>query len=294
MFEKSYSRDDFKDIPRHASRFLVSLENHRGPRSWPRDYKLLAEKLDDENPVTVILFCELLARQHWKYKRYVDMRRVELMSEIDEAVFRHFSTEINQRMADYLEKHSDPDDLHLGTLTREYYPEAKKILRKEYKCRYPRSWKNKWHEKRYLKPRKRLEKKRRYDMPVPLGLGETCSPQQFYFMRKSGAYVRGGHTGSSLRENHSYYGLAFLALSRERQIPSYILVYDRDNVLRFVDRLRTFVLLPDSMGSNCHEDRRTIHRMMKNRPVARAVHSQDCVEVEKIHVHPFTSSSSRS
>ncbi len=111
------------------------------------------------------------------------MRRVELISELDETVYRHFDRELNSRMAQWLRHHRDPKDVHLRRLVREYQPRAAAILRAEYRERYPRAWKRRWAMGAYAKPRRKIECRRRYDLPVSLGLWATGATQQFYFMR---------------------------------------------------------------------------------------------------------------
>ena len=246
------------------------------------DYRKLADILRKTEPFTLLLFTEQLERSHWKYKKYVSMRRIEIVSELDETVFRHFGSELNRKMAEYLESHSDPDDEHLHTLKREYYPEARAILREEYQWKYPRSWKKKWRTKEYAKTRIGVKKKRRFKMPPPLCRGATHAPQQYYFMTRTRTYVQGCDISSGLRENHSYYGLAFAKMSERQPVPAYIFVYDKNNELKFVGKTETFVILPYTLGSNCHESARTVRAVTKKTPRIIAVESKDYAEIEEI------------
>ena len=159
---------------------------------------------------TVVLFAEPLAGEHWRYKKYVAMRRESICSELEELIHREFWGELNKKMADHLRNHEDPDNEHLNKLVMSYYPQAKRILRARYQELHPRSWQQKWQSRAYLKPRTKVEKQRRCDMPDPFCWWNTLHPQQFYFMEQSRTYARGCGSGSGSREAHSYFGLAFL------------------------------------------------------------------------------------
>ena len=278
-------RKTFHPPPPPVAGLLNSLAEYQPVTGWPRDYRALADALADSEPFTIILFVEPLAPEHWRRKSHMVMRRVELVSELDETVFRHFGRELNTRMADWLRDHRDPDDRHLKKLVRSYYPQARRILKAEYRERYPRAWKRRWAEGGYLRPRRKVECRRRYDLPAPLGLWSTGVTQQFYFTRRSKTFARGCGTGSGSREAHSYFGLAFLELTRRGvSIPSHILIYDKHNRLLLADSLRSFALYPALMGSNCSESFETVQNLMPNGLVVTATESDDYSEISKIQV----------
>ena len=103
-------------------------------------------------------------------------------------------------------------------------------------------------------------------------------------MKGSQSYARGCGSGSGSREAHSYFGLAFLERAKHVAIPSYILVYDRDNVLRFVDGLDTFCLMPRDMGMNCEVDYKTVSRLMAPALKVDATRSEDWSEISEIRL----------
>lgn len=270
-----------------VAKLLRSLTEYRPAPTWPRDVRSLADNLADAEPFTVILFSEPLATEHWRRKTHTIMRRVELVSELDETVYRHFDRELNDRMADWLRGHRDPDDVHLRQLVREYHPQAKAILRDEYRERYPRAWKRRWAQRKYLRPRIMEECRRRYDLPEPLGLASTGVPQQFYFLRRSGTYERGCSSGSSTREAHSYFGLACLKLTRRGiSIPSHILVYDRHNQLLLADTLPFFALFPGAIGSNCAESYDTVKALMQTAHAVHVVEKDNTMDIDTIRIDP--------
>ena len=285
MTKLSINRKTFRPPPRPVADLLTSLAEYRPVSGWSRDYRALADTIADSLPFSIILFVEPLAPEHWRRKSHMVMRRVELVSELDETVFRHYNRELNTRMADWLRGHRDPDDTHLKMLVRSYYPPARQILRAEYRECYPRAWKRRWAEGGYLRPRRKVECRRRYDLPAPLGLWGTDVTQQFYFMRRSKTCARGCGTGSGSREVHSYFGLAFLELTRRgASIPSHILIYDKHNRLLLADSLTSFAIYPALMGSNCSESSETVQRLMPAGFVVTAVTSDDYLEIKEVQV----------
>lgn len=276
----AYPRSQFKDTPRALAALLVFLKGFQGAFLGARDYRRLADSISETEPFTIILFTEPLAFEHVRRKEYVKTIRHEIVSELDETVLSKFGDEINRKMSIYLRNHSDPEDVHLNRLMRQYYPRAKKILQ----LRHPIVWGKNWKAGKYSAARIRIERRRRYNLPEPLCWGGTILPQQFYFMKTTGTYARGCSSGSGTREVHSYFGLAFIELSRRLSIPSYVLVYDKDNILRFVTQRDEFVIIPDSMGSNCEVDHKTVSALMAGARKAKAVESPDYTEIKEIRI----------
>jgi len=269
-------RKRFRTPPPVIADMFLALAEYQPVPAWPRDYRALAGKIADDDPFTIILFVEPLAQEHWRRTSHMVMRRAELVSELEETVYRHFERELNSRMAEWLQDHRDPDDAHLRSIVPEYYPKAKQILRGDYQERYPRAWRKRWAERRYLQPRHRVECLRRYDLPPPLGLWRTGSPQQFYFLRRSKTYARGCGASSGSREVHSYFGLAFLELTRcGMSLPCHILVYDKHNRLLLADTRPSFALYPGGMGSNCAESHDTVQNLMRTALSVTAAASDD-------------------
>lgn len=280
--EKStvYPRAKFKGVPRDLTVLLTSLNGFCGASIGERDYRRLVDSIAETDPFTIILFTEPLAFEHCRRKEYVETIKHKIDSELDETVFNNFGEEINEKMIVFLRNHRDPADVHLNRLIRQYYPKAKKILQQ----RHPIVWKKNWMAGKYMAARTGIERRRRYDMPEPLCWGATNLPQQFYFMKTARTYTRGCSSGSGTRAAHSYFGLAFIELSKRISIPSYILVYDRDNALRFVTRWNEFLVIPDSMGSNCDVDHKTVNALMKGVLKVKTVESSDYSEIKEIRI----------
>ena len=264
---------------------LRSLSQYSPAPDWPRDCRALADHVADAEPFAIILFIEPLAPEHGRRASHTLMRRIELDSELDETVYRHFDPDINTRMAEWLRDHRDPEDVLLRGLVRQYYPQARAILRAQYQERYPRAWQRRWAERGYLRPRSKVECRRRYDLPSPLGLWGTGVPQQFYFMRRSRTYVRGCSTSSGSREAHSYFGLAFLELMRRGvSIPCHIIVYDKHNQLLIADTQASFALYAGAMGSNCAEPQDTVQTLMQSARSVSVIEEDDGSGIREIHV----------
>lgn len=273
-------RRAFRNLPKVLREQLDSLGDYTGASIGKRDVQHLANSIADAEPFTIILFGEPLAYEHCRRKQFVETSRHQIASELDQAVFETFGRELNRRMADYLHDHRDPKDVYLNQLIHEYYPQAKKILQE----RHPKVWERDWKAGKYTRPRTVIERRRRYDMPKPLCWAGTSLSQQFYFMREARAFARGCSSGSGSREAHSYFGLAFMELSKRISIPSCVLVYDKHNQLRFVTRLDEFVLTPDCMGHNCDVPHRTIERIMKDTLKAYAIRSADYTEISEVRI----------
>ena len=259
---------------------LASLNDFCGACFGKQNYRSLADSIAETGPFTVILFTEPLAFEHGRRKEYVETIRHKIDSELDETVFREFGDEINEKMCVFLRNHKDPKNVHLNRLMSQYYPKAKRILQ----LRHPIVWKRNWKAGKYTSTRTRIERQRRYDLPEPLCWGATNLPQQFYFMNSTRTYARGCSCGSGTREAHSYFGLAFIHLSRRMSIPSYILVYDRDNILQFVTRRDKFLIIPDSMGSNCEVDHKTVSALTDGTWKVKTVESSDYSEIKEIRI----------
>jgi hypothetical protein len=273
-------RRAFRDLPEVLRKQLGSMGDYTGASVGKRDVHHLANSIAKNEPFTIILFGEPLAHEHCRRKKFVEITRHQIASELDEVVFENFGRELNCRMADYLRDHGDPEDVYLNRLVREYYPRAKRILQKH----HPKVWERDWKAGKYTRPRTVIERQRRYDMPKPLCWAGTSLSQQFYFMRKTHTYARGCSSGSGSREVHSYFGLAFMELSTCISIPSYILVYDKDNLLRYVTQRNEFVLTPDLIGHNCDVPYRTIKQTMKNTLKAHPIRSADYTEISGVRI----------
>ena len=251
----SVPRKNFKKLPEDIKKTLNSLSQYSLGNPFPsnRRHDEIARELMQSRlrPRSIIVFEELLDDAHWNDKRFVKITREKIISEIDEAVFRNFGQELNERMAEYLKKHQDPDDEHLKALIREYYASARQILRYQYKENYPRSWKKKFSSRKITAPRVEVRRERLYKMPQPLCWWDGRNRYQQYFMMPSQkAVCHGGGAGSSQRKTQSLFGLAFSLVDSQKRIPTHILVYNRHNELLFVITVNRFCLVANDVGSN--------------------------------------------
>jgi hypothetical protein len=187
----------------------------------------------------------------------------QVASELDEIVLQHFDREINARMADFLKHDRDSEKRYFAKLLREYYPPAKRILRDQYKELYPRAWKKKFTMEKISKPRKKRRQERIYAIPEPLNYWDSRNSYQQYFVIPEYKVLRQGGGGSSgQRETQSKFGFAFGLFSRFQAIPSHIFVYDKDNVLHYVDTLEKLCLAPTDIGSNYHLDHEEMREIL--------------------------------
>jgi hypothetical protein len=143
IFVSFSRRFQVKRIPEDLKEILNSLSEFHLGNPFPSNHKHddIARELVQcrFGPRSIIVFEEMLDDPHGNDKRFVKITREKIISEIDEAVFRNFDREINERMEEYLKKHQNFENEHLKALMREYYPLAQRILREQYKEIYPRS-----------------------------------------------------------------------------------------------------------------------------------------------------------
>ena len=210
----------------------------------------------------------------------------QIVSELDEIVLRYFEREINAGMAEFLQHDRDAENRHYQKLLRRYYPKAKRILRDEYREIYPRAWKKKFTMDKIAKPRKKRRRERLYAIPEPLNYWDSRNSYQQYFAVPEYKVLRQGGGGSSgQRETQSKFGFAFALFNRTQEIPSTILVYDKDNVLRYVDTLETLCLAPADMGSNYHLNHKEMRQLLRD--TLRVERSSILEPISTLEVRPF-------
>jgi len=92
-----------------------------------------------------------------------------------------------------------------------------------------------------------------FHMPKPLNWWDEKNPWQQWFFLDNGEkieYIHGGG-GSSQRENHGRFAHVCGTLQKQGQdISTLILLYDKDNVLRFVKKLDTFKAMCQHISGN--------------------------------------------
>jgi len=269
---KTYTRDSFKEIPSNVQQILQSLKAYgfgHGSEKFRQasDHRQIARLMEQAScsPFTMIIEEELLDPSHSWDKRYVKITAEQIVSELDETVLRYFEREINSRMAKFLEHDRDPENRYLRKLLREYYSQAKRILRDQYKEIYPRSWKKKLTVERISRLRKKRRRERIYAIPEPLNYWDSRNSYQQYFVVPDYMVLwQGGGGSSGQRETQSKLGFAFALFNRTQAIPSHILVYDKDNILRYVDTLERLCLAPSDMGSNYHLNHKETRQLLRD------------------------------
>jgi hypothetical protein len=255
IMKTRYGYKNFREVPGPVLETLVGLAEYRSGNPFPSVYSHedIASEIARSSPppFSIIVFEEILDPAHIHDTRFVKITREEIISELDEVVYREFDREINERMARYLEKHRDLEDEYLHRLLREYHPKARSILREEYKEKHPRSWRKKFDARKISRPRTEVRRERLYSMPRPLCWWDGRNRYQQYFVMPAQMSVcQGGGAGSSQRETQSRFGFAFAIADGKRRVPTHVLAYDRHNRLLFVDTMRRLCLAPYDMGSN--------------------------------------------
>jgi hypothetical protein len=244
------------------------------------------------SPFTIIIEEELLDPSHFWDKRYVKITTEQIVSELDETVLRYFEREINARMAKFLEHNRDGENRYFRKLLEEYYPEARRILRDQYKELYPRSWKKKITMEKISKPRNKRHRERLYVIPEPLNYWDgRNSYQQYFAVPEYKVLWQGGGGSSGQRETQSKLGFAFALFNQVQAIPSHIFVYDKDNILRYVDTLEKLCLAPTDMGSNYQLNHQEMQQLLRD--TMRVERGSILKTIRAIEVRPFLENRSK-
>jgi len=244
------------------------------------------------SPFTIIIEEELLDPSHFLDKRYVKITTEEIVSELDETVLRYFEHEINARMAKFLEHDRDAENRYFRKLLKEYYQQARRILRDQYKELYPRAWKKKFTIEKISKRRKKRHRERLYAIPEPLNYWDSRnSYQQYFAMPEYKVLWQGGGGSSGQRETQSKLGFAFALFNQIQAIHSHIFIYDKDNVLRYVDTLEKLCLVPTDMGSNYQLNHKEMQQLLRD--TLRVEHGSILEPIRVIEVRPFFDNGSK-
>jgi len=296
---KIYDRDSFKEIPPDVQRILQSLKAYEfgyGSEKFRQagDHRQIARLMKQApcSPFTIIIEEELLDHSHFWDKRYVKITTEEIVSELDETVLRYFEREINARMAKFLEHDRDAENRYFRKLLKEYYPQARRILRDQFKELYPRSWKNKITMEKISKPRKKRYRERLYTIPEPLHYWDSRnSHQQYFAVPEYKVLWQGGGGSSGQRETQSKLGFAFALFNQIQRIPSHVFVYDKNNILRYVDTLKKLCLAPSDMGSNYQLNHEEMQQLLRG--TLRVDRGSILEPIRTIEVRPFFENGSK-
>jgi hypothetical protein len=174
----------------------------------------------------------------------------------------------------------------------EYAPRAKRILRDQYRDLSARAWKDKFSMEKISKPRQKRHRERLYAIPEPLNYWDVRnSYQQYFAVPEYKVLWQGGGGSSGQRETQSRFGFAFALYNREQLIPSHILVYDKDNILRYVDSLKKLCLAPFDMGSNYHLNHGEMRQLLRD--TWRVERGSILEPIRTIEVRPFFENGSK-
>lgn len=277
-----YTRRDFKKIPKEIAELLDSLKDYGymrplDPLRPTIDHTGLARIVQENDPFSIILFGEHLSPEHYKRKGFMKITKKQIFSEIEDIIFECCSVELNSAMREFIDKKPTEQEEreHLKKLVKSYYPKARRILKARYQEFHPRSWEKKLKERKYLEPRITFEAERIFNLPFPLDYGKTITPQQFYFLGKTRQFTAGRSSGSGTRQIHSFYGAAFMEAGKQIEIPTYILVYDKHNELKYITTSEEFAIMPYSLGSNCDIPYKTMESLEK-----RTINAKYCFKAD--------------
>jgi hypothetical protein len=112
---------------------------------------------------------------------------------------------------------------------------------------------------------KKRHRERLYTIPEPLNYWDSRnSYQQYFAVPEYKVLWQGGGGSSGQRETQSKFGFAFALYNQEQPIPSHIFVYDKDNILWYVDTLKELCLAPADMGSNYELNREKMRQLLRD------------------------------
>ena len=85
--------------------------------------------------------------------------------------------------------------------------------------------------------------------------------------------------------------MPFALFNQIQAIPSHIFVYDKDNILRYVDTLEKLCLVPTDMGSNYHLNHKEMQQLL--RETLRVERGSMIEPIRAIDVRPFFENGSK-
>ena len=98
--EKIYDRSSFKPVPGEIGDLLEGVGSYGSERGWMGgevDHRAICERMIEmeAEPFSIVVYCEHLDGKHRYRKKYVEMSREKIVSELDEIVWRRFFDMIN-------------------------------------------------------------------------------------------------------------------------------------------------------------------------------------------------------
>jgi hypothetical protein len=142
------------------------------------------------------------------------------------------------------------------------------------------------HHGENLKAQKKRRRERLYALPEPLNYWDSRnSYQQYFAVPEYKVLWQGGGGNSGQRETRSKLRFAFALFNQTQAIPSHIFVYDKDNILRYVDTFDKLCLAPTDMGSNYQLNHKEMQQLLRD---TLRVECGSIIEpIHAIEVRPF-------
>ena len=89
----------------------------------------------------------------------------------------------------------------------------------------------------------------------------------------------------------SKFGFAFALFNQIQAIPSHIFVYDKENILRYVDTIKKLCLAPSDMGSNYQLNHEEMRQLLRD--TLRVERGSILQPIRAIEVRPFFENGSK-
>ena len=237
---KDYNRKLFEGVE-YTKRYLT---NHQE----------VFRELLDKRPYIVTVLIENLDPGLWRRKEYCKQIHIDRPSRYIELLYKMFHSDFseqgaNQTYQKWLEKYR-PRWLceHKNNELDAYI--IKNELEPRYKTKILRRFSN---HKEIFKPRYRIETERYYNLPLPFNHIDWRNPYDNIFIWHDGRSklaVRGGSGSSWQRQINSAYLYGYACINKHAPIPSFLFIYDRENLLWFIRRSHSLYAPIFDLGSN--------------------------------------------
>ncbi|MBI4991424.1 hypothetical protein HZB96_05010 [Candidatus Gottesmanbacteria bacterium] len=214
----------------------------------------VAGNLESKHPYTITILIENLNQNLWRRKEYVKQNKLLIQTKYTELLYRYFFEEYgeekgNTLYSQFLEKYrsrwikaKQQYDIDDYIVNHELEPRYKKIILQRFK-----------DIEKLQKPRYRIERERYYRLPSPFDHIDWRNPYDNIFIWREGkkSFARRGGGGSSgQREFNSKFIYGYALINKKHPVPSYIFIYNSQNLLRFIKKFRSLTVPRYDIGSN--------------------------------------------
>jgi len=229
--------------------------------------KMLAGKIELE---TIIIVKEMLDDDNRRNKKYVKWIRTPRCSFVQEQVNKYFYDNqwVCQTQAEKIAKLKNIDepkayDLLNKQLTQKFLKEHRQRMKT------PAKWKDQRQE--LTRDRFYYQIERIYKMPYPWCYWDARNSvvQTYFFTEKNTvSFASGGSGSSGQRENHSRCGfLCARCQNKGINIPTHIMVYDKNNNFKYLKSSKTLILSQHSLGFNYEINVTEAEKILKGIPL---------------------------